>query len=175
MKCGRTSGRFSRSLSMLSAKAVVSPRYTPVKLSSRPNECARGRKRRCTSASSTAMVWPDDPSAAMWLPCVWTTPLGGAGGARGVHDRRGLVRLPLADAAVQLVPDGRETLPPLRTQRRPREQAAAGLRRVRPVDDHDLLEAVHLPAHLEHLRELGGVLDDQGLHPGVVDDVLDEV
>ena len=51
-----TSGRFSRSLSMLSANAVQSPRCTPMKDSRRAKECARGRKRRCTSPSAMELV-----------------------------------------------------------------------------------------------------------------------
>ena len=34
---------------------------------------------------------------------------------------------------------------------------------------------VHLPLHLEHFGELGRILHEKGLHPRVVDDVLDEV
>ena len=77
MKCGRVSGRFSRSLSMLSAKAVQSPRWTPMNDSSRAKEWARGRKRRCTLPSAILVVWAADSRAEMWLPCVCTTPLGG--------------------------------------------------------------------------------------------------
>ena len=57
-----TSGRFSRSLSMLSAKAVVSPRCTPMNDSSRAKECASGRKSRWVSPFSMPDILAADAS-----------------------------------------------------------------------------------------------------------------
>ena len=65
MKCGRTSLRLSPTLSRFSANAVVSPLYGPRNDSSRANEWASGKNRRCTQPSSEGVAWPLAVMAAM--------------------------------------------------------------------------------------------------------------
>jgi hypothetical protein len=64
-------------LSRLSAKAVVIPWAIARNDSMRANEWASGRNSRCTQPSCTGVAFVDAVTAAMWLPCVCTTPLGG--------------------------------------------------------------------------------------------------
>jgi hypothetical protein len=49
---------FSARVSMLSAKAVVKPMYSPRNASRRANEWARGKNSRFTSPSSAVMMAP---------------------------------------------------------------------------------------------------------------------
>src|SRR5439155_147597 len=77
MKWGRVSLRLSPTLSRFSANAVVSPCVTPRNDSSRANECASGRNKRCTHPSWTGVACFDAVTAATWLPWYCITPFCG--------------------------------------------------------------------------------------------------
>ncbi len=100
--------------------------------------------------------------------------LGRAGGARRVHDGGDVFRPDRGHPARQLPAEPLEVVPSEAPQPIPGHDPGRGLALV-ALHHHDLLEPFHLALHLEDLGELRRILDEQGLHPRVVDDVLDEV
>ncbi len=100
--------------------------------------------------------------------------LRGAGGARGVDDGGDVRGAHRSHPGLQLAAKALAVLAPEAAKGVPGDRPVRGRARI-ALHDHDLLEPLHLALHLEHLGELGRVLDEEGLHLRVVDDVLDEV
>ena len=176
MKCGRVSGRLSRSLSRFSAKAVVRPWATPRNDSSRANEWASGRNSRCTQPSSHrrrlrgrgqrrrcgCRASARRPWAARWCRrCRRSTP------------RRRASCSATRSASVDLWASALSR--PDAPQRLPRHHRLGRLRRLVAAHDDDVLELRQLLARLQHLGQLRGVLDEHGARPRVVDHVGDQV
>ena len=101
--------------------------------------------------------------------------LGRSGGARGVDDGGDVVGPAIGHPGGQLALHLVLIVPPQPAQLVPGLDERMRLAGLVALQHHDLLEPVHLPLHLEHLGELGRILHEKGLHPRVVDDVLDEV
>ncbi len=77
MTVGRTSPRFSMSLSMLSANAMGWPRRYQAALSTWAKLWASGRKISSSSSASTRAIWAVALASKAQFPWVSTTPLGG--------------------------------------------------------------------------------------------------
>jgi hypothetical protein len=101
--------------------------------------------------------------------------LGRPRGARGIHDRRNVLGAAGGDALGQrrLVRLG--LIPSRAAQRLPRHHRRRGLGRVVPAHHDDVLEVGNLLARLQHLGELGGILDEHRPGAGVLEHVGDEI
>ena len=101
--------------------------------------------------------------------------LGRPRGARGVHDGGDIVGGGVRHPRGQLGLERLTPLPSHAPQRLPGEQARRGLLALVALDDDDLLEPGHGRVDFEDFGKLARILDDESLHPRIVDDVLDEI